>query len=319
MNIGIIGIGSFLPANRVTNVDLEQRMDTSDEWIRTRTGIEARHLADEDVSVADMATMAARRALLSANVAIDEIDAIICATATAPAFPATACLVQANLGAKRAVAFDISAACSGFIFAMDTAKSLMDSKGFKRTLVIGAEKMGSLIDWEDRSTAVLFGDGAGAVVLGEDEVASIDSIVLGSDGTGGKYLYESEDGKIVMNGREVFKFAVRKMPEIVLEALSKAGKSLEDLDVLVPHQANRRIIDAAMERLELADEKVVMTIQDHANTSAASIPLALAEAVKGGKIQDGQTIVVAGFGAGLTWGASCLTWNKATITEEINT
>lgn len=319
MNIGIIGIGSFLPANRVTNVDLEQWMDTSDEWIRTRTGIEARHLADEDVSVADMATMAARRALLSANVAIDEIDAIICATATAPAFPATACLVQANLGAKRAVAFDISAACSGFIFAMDTAKSLMDSKGFKRTLVIGAEKMGSLIDWEDRSTAVLFGDGAGAVVLGEDEVASIDSIVLGSDGTGGKYLYESEDGKIVMNGREVFKFAVRKMPEIVLEALSKAGKSLEDLDVLVPHQANRRIIDAAMERLELADEKVVMTIQDHANTSAASIPLALAEAVKGGKIQDGQTIVVAGFGAGLTWGASCLTWNKATITEEINT
>ena len=319
MNIGIIGIGSFLPANRVTNVDLEQRMDTSDEWIRTRTGIEARHLADEDVSVADMATMAARRALLSANVAIDEIDAIICATATAPAFPATACLVQANLGAKRAVAFDISAACSGFIFAMDTAKSLMDSKGFKRTLVIGAEKMGSLIDWEDRSTAVLFGDGAGAVVLGEDEVASIDSIVLGSDGTGGKYLYESEDGKIVMNGREVFKFAVRKMPEIVLEALSKAGKSLEDLDVLVPHQANRRIIDAAMERLELADEKVVMTIQDHANTSAASIPLALAEAVKGGKIQDGQTVVVAGFGAGLTWGASCLTWNKATITEEINT
>lgn len=319
MNIGIIGIGSFLPANRVTNVDLEQRMDTSDEWIRTRTGIEARHLADEDVSVADMATMAARRALLSANVAIDEIDAIICATATAPAFPATACLVQANLGAKRAVAFDISAACSGFIFAMDTAKSLMDSKGFKRTLVIGAEKMGSLIDWEDRSTAVLFGDGAGAVVLGEDEVASIDSIVLGSDGTGGKYLYESEDGKIVMNGREVFKFAVRKMPEIVLESLSKAGKSLEDLDVLVPHQANRRIIDAAMERLELADEKVVMTIQDHANTSAASIPLALAEAVKGGKIQDGQTIVVAGFGAGLTWGASCLTWNKATITEEINT
>lgn len=319
MNIGIIGIGSFLPANRVTNVDLEQRMDTSDEWIRTRTGIEARHLADEDVSVADMATMAARRALLSANVAIDEIDAIICATATAPAFPATACLVQANLGAKRAVAFDISAACSGFIFAMDTAKSLMDSKGFKRTLVIGAEKMGSLIDWEDRSTAVLFGDGAGAVVLGEDEVASIDSIVLGSDGTGGKYLYESEDGKIVMNGREVFKFAVRKMPEIVLESLSKAGKSLEDLDVLVPHQANRRIIDAAMERLELADEKVVMTIQDHANTSAASIPLALAEAVKGGKIQDGQTVVVAGFGAGLTWGASCLTWNKATITEEINT
>lgn len=319
MNIGIIGIGSFLPANRVTNVDLEQWMDTSDEWIRTRTGIEARHLADEDVSVADMATMAARRALLSANVAIDEIDAIICATATAPAFPATACLVQANLGAKRAVAFDISAACSGFIFAMDTAKSLMDSKGFKRTLVIGAEKMGSLIDWEDRSTAVLFGDGAGAVVLGEDEVASIDSIVLGSDGTGGKYLYESEDGKIVMNGREVFKFAVRKMPEIVLEALSKAGKSLEDLDVLVPHQANRRIIDAAMERLELADEKVVMTIQDHANTSAASIPLALAEAVKGGKIQDGQTVVVAGFGAGLTWGASCLTWNKATITEEINT
>ncbi|MGE6491823.1 beta-ketoacyl-ACP synthase III [Exiguobacterium sp. NPDC077395] len=315
MNIGIIGIGSFLPDNRVTNIDLEKRMDTSDEWIRTRTGIEARHLAESDVSVSDMATRAAERALQSAGVSIDEIEAIVCATATAPAFPATACVVQANLGAKAAVAFDVSAACSGFIFAMDTAKSLMDSKGFKKTLVIGAEKMGSLIDWDDRSTAVLFGDGAGAVVLGEDEIASIDSIVLGSDGTGGKHLYENDEGKIVMNGREVFKFAVRKMPEIVLESLNKADKSLNDLDVLVPHQANRRIIDAAMERLDLEEEKVVMTIQDHANTSAASIPLALAEAVKSGKIQDGQTIVIAGFGAGLTWGASCLTWNHATITE----
>ncbi|WP_031421470.1 beta-ketoacyl-ACP synthase III [Exiguobacterium sp. NG55] len=315
MNIGIIGIGSFLPDNRVTNIDLEKRMDTSDEWIRTRTGIEARHLAEGDVTVADMATRAAERALQSAGVTIDEIEAIVCATATAPAFPATACVVQANLGAKAAVAFDVSAACSGFIFAMDTAKSLMDSKGLKKTLVIGAEKMGSLIDWDDRSTAVLFGDGAGAVVLGEDEIASIDSLVLGSDGTGGKHLYENEEGKIVMNGREVFKFAVRKMPEIVLEALDKADKTLEDLDVLVPHQANRRIIDAAMERLHLEEEKVVMTIQDHANTSAASIPLALAEAVKSGKIQDGQTVVIAGFGAGLTWGASCLTWNHATITE----
>ena len=314
MNIGIIGIGSFLPDNRVTNIDLEKRMDTSDEWIRTRTGIEARHLAEGDVTVADMATRAAERALQSAGVSIDEIEAIVCATATAPAFPATACVVQANLGAKAAVAFDVSAACSGFIFAMDTAKSLMDSKGLKKTLVIGAEKMGSLIDWDDRSTAVLFGDGAGAVVLGEDEIASIDSLVLGSDGTGGKHLYENEEGKIVMNGREVFKFAVRKMPEIVLEALDKADKTLEDLDVLVPHQANRRIIDAAMERLHLEEEKVVMTIQDHANTSAASIPLALAEAVKSGKIQDGQTVVIAGFGAGLTWGASCLTWNHATIT-----
>lgn len=315
MTIGIIGIGSFLPDNRVTNIDLEKRMDTSDEWIRTRTGIEARHLAEGDVTVADMATRAAERALQSAGVTIDEIEAIVCATATAPAFPATACVVQANLGAKAAVAFDVSAACSGFIFAMDTAKSLMDSKGFKKTLVIGAEKMGSLIDWDDRSTAVLFGDGAGAVVLGEDEIASIDSIVLGSDGTGGKHLYENDEGKIVMNGREVFKFAVRKMPEIVLESLNKADKSLNDLDVLVPHQANRRIIDAAMERLHLEEEKVVMTIQDHANTSAASIPLALAEAVKSGKIQDGQTVVIAGFGAGLTWGASCLTWNHATITE----
>lgn len=319
MNIGIIGIGSFLPDNRVTNIDLEKQMDTSDEWIRTRTGIEARHLAEGDVTVADMATKAAQRALQSADVSIDEIDAIICATATAPAFPATACLVQANLGAKRAVAFDVSAACSGFIFAMDTAKSLMQSKGYNRALVIGAEKMGSLIDWDDRSTAVLFGDGAGAVVLGEDPIASIDSILLGSDGTGGKHLYESEDGKIVMNGREVFKFAVRKMPEIVLESLKIAGKSLDDLDVLVPHQANRRIIDAAMERLNLKEDKVVVTIQDHANTSAASIPLALAEAVRSGRVQEGQTIVIAGFGAGLTWGASCLTWNNATITEEINT
>lgn len=319
MNIGIIGIGSFLPTNRVTNVDLEKRMDTSDEWIRTRTGIEARHLADSDLTVADMATHAAERALKSAGVSIEDIDAIVCATATAPSFPATACLVQANLGAKRAVAFDVSAACSGFIFAMDTAKGLMASKGFKKTLVIGAEKMGNLIDWDDRSTAVLFGDGAGAVVLGEDEVASVDSIILGSDGTGGKYLYENDEGKIVMNGREVFKFAVRKMPDIVVEALEQAGKTIQDMDVLVPHQANRRIIEAAIERLGLAEEKVVVTIQDHANTSAASIPLALAEAVKSGKVQAGQTVVIAGFGAGLTWGASCLTWNNANITEEIET
>ena len=319
MNIGIIGIGSFLPDNRVTNVDLEKRMDTSDEWIRTRTGIEARHLADADMSVADMATRAAKRALMSAGISVEDIDAIVCATATAPSFPATACLVQAELGAKRAVAFDVSAACSGFIFAMDTAKSLMQSKGFKRTLVIGAEKMGNLIDWDDRSTAVLFGDGAGAVVLGDDDIASIDSIVLGSDGTGGKFLYENEDGKIVMNGREVFKFAVRKMPDIVLEALHQAGKDIADMDVLVPHQANRRIIDAAIERLGLEENKVVVTIQDHANTSAASIPLALAEAVKIGKVTAGQTVVIAGFGAGLTWGASCLTWNKANITEEIGT
>ncbi|WP_214842580.1 beta-ketoacyl-ACP synthase III [Exiguobacterium sp. s150] len=319
MNIGIIGIGSFLPTNRVTNVDLEKRMDTSDEWIRTRTGIEARHLADSDLTVADMATHAAERALKSAGVSIEDIDAIVCATATAPSFPATACLVQANLGAKRAVAFDVSAACSGFIFAMDTAKGLMVSKGFKKTLVIGAEKMGNLIDWDDRSTAVLFGDGAGAVVLGEDEVASVDSIILGSDGTGGKYLYENDEGKIVMNGREVFKFAVRKMPDIVVEALEQAGKTIQDMDVLVPHQANRRIIEAAIERLGLAEEKVVVTIQDHANTSAASIPLALAEAVKSGKITAGQTVVIAGFGAGLTWGASCLTWNNANITEEIRT
>lgn len=319
MNIGIIGIGSFLPTNRVTNVDLEKRMDTSDEWIRTRTGIEARHLADSDLTVADMATHAAERALKSAGVSIEDIDAIVCATATAPSFPATACLVQANLGAKRAVAFDVSAACSGFIFAMDTAKGLMASKGFKKTLVIGAEKMGNLIDWDDRSTAVLFGDGAGAVVLGEDEVASVDSIILGSDGTGGKYLYENDEGKIVMNGREVFKFAVRKMPDIVVEALEQAGKTIQDMDVLVPHQANRRIIEAAIERLGLTEEKVVVTIQDHANTSAASIPLALAEAVKSGKVQAGQTVVIAGFGAGLTWGASCLTWNNANITEEIRT
>lgn len=318
MTIGIIGIGAFLPSNRVTNLDLEQRMDTSDEWIRTRTGIEARHLADADVSVGQMATHAAKRALESAGISIDEIEAIVCATATAPAFPATACVVQANLGAKRAIAFDVSAACSGFIFAMDTAKSLMQSKGLKKTLVIGAEKMGDLIDWDDRSTAVLFGDGAGAVVLGEDDVAAVESIILGSDGTGGKHLYENEDGKIVMNGREVFKFAVRKMPEIVLDALQQAGKTMDSLDVLVPHQANRRIIEAAMERLGLPEDKVVVTIQDHANTSAASIPLALASAVASGKIQAGQTVVIAGFGAGLTWGASCLTWNQATITEEMS-
>ncbi|HBQ75571.1 MAG TPA: 3-oxoacyl-ACP synthase, partial [Exiguobacterium sp.] len=230
--------------------------------------------------------------------------------ATGRAFPSTACIVQERLGARGATAFDISAACSGFIFALQTAASMLTTVEGKHALVIGAEKMSSIVDWSDRSTAILFGDGAGAVVIGPTEQAGLNAFELGTDGRGAHLLFKDIDGPIEMNGREVFKFAVRKLPEIVEKVIQKADSTLEDIDILIPHQANLRIIDAACERLHIPQEKVIVTIDEHANTSAASIPLALEEARQQGRLTPGTKLVLAGFGAGLTWGAAYITWTK---------
>lgn len=310
MNIGIVGLGTSLPEHRMTNDDLAATLDTSDEWIRTRTGIGARRIADDAVDVTDLATEAAEKALADANLTADDIGLIVVGTATGRAFPSTACIVQERIGALGATAFDISAACSGFIFALQTASSMMTATGSKHALVIGAEKMSSIVDWSDRSTAILFGDGAGAVVLGPTEQQGLNAFELGTDGRGAHLLFKNLDGPIEMNGREVFKFAVRKLPDIVEKVIQKADGTLAELDLLIPHQANLRIIDAARERLGIEEEKVIVTIDEHANTSAASIPLALEEARRQGRLSPGTKLVLAGFGAGLTWGAAYITWTK---------
>ena len=310
MKIGIVGLGTSLPSRRVTNDELATTLDTSDEWIRTRTGIGARRIAADDVDVTDLATEAAQKALDDAGLTVEDIGLIVVGTATGRAFPSTACIVQERLGARGATAFDISAACSGFIFALQTAASMLATVEGKHALVNGAEKMSSIVDWSDRSTAILFGDGAGAVVIGQTEQEGLNAFELGTDGRGAHLLFKDIDGPIEMNGREVFKFAVRKLPEIVEKVIQKADSTLEDIDILIPHQANLRIIDAACERLHIPQEKVIVTIDEHANTSAASIPLALEEARQQGRLTPGTKLVLAGFGAGLTWGAAYITWTK---------
>lgn len=310
MRAGIIGIGRYIPEKVVTNYDLEKIMDTSDEWIRTRTGIEERRIASDDMKTSDLSAIAALEAIEDAKISPEEIDMIIVATVTPDqSFPSVACVLQERLGAKRAAALDISAACSGFIYAMATAEQFIQTGAYKKILVVGAEKLSKITDWNDRSTSVLFGDGAGAVVLGEvSDDRGILSFELGADGSGGKYLYEK--GHIVMNGREVFKFAVRQMGESSINVLEKAGLTKEDVDFLIPHQANIRIMEAARQRLELPEEKMSKTIHKYGNTSAASIPISLYEEVKAGKIKDGDLIVMVGFGGGLTWGAIALRWGQ---------
>ncbi len=310
MRAGIIGIGRYIPEKVVTNYDLEKIMDTSDEWIRTRTGIEERRIASDDMKTSDLGARAALEAIEDAKISPEEIDMIIVATATPDqSFPSVACVLQERLGAKRAAALDISAACSGFIYAMATAEQFIQTGAYKKILVVGAEKLSKITDWNDRSTSVLFGDGAGAVVLGEvSDDRGILSFELGADGSGGKHLYEK--GHIVMNGREVFKFAVRQMGESSINVLEKAGLTKEDVDFLIPHQANIRIMEAARQRLELPEEKMSKTIHKYGNTSAASIPISLYEEVKAGKIKDGDLIVMVGFGGGLTWGAIALRWGQ---------
>ncbi|HJV46902.1 MAG TPA: beta-ketoacyl-ACP synthase III [Bacillota bacterium] len=310
MPAGIIGIGHFVPDNVVTNFDLEKMVDTSDEWIQSRTGIKQRYIADDVTKASDLAYGAALEALNHAGITADQLDLILVATATPDhAFPSVACMVQDRLGARKIAAMDISAACSGFIYAMVTAKQFIECGVYKYVLVIGAEKFSLITDWTDRNTCVLFGDGAGAAVMGPvSENKGILSFELGSDGSGAHHLTASESDKIQMNGREVFKFAVKQMGEAALNVIEKAGLSKDDVDLLIPHQANVRIIEAARERLGLPKEKLSVTVDRYGNTSAASIPLSLYHEVKEGKIKDGDVIVLVGFGGGLTWGAIALRW-----------
>lgn len=309
--VGIVGIGSYVPTNVVLNQDLEAIVDTNDEWIKSRTGIEERRIAPDDIDTSHMAIWAAKNALKNANMNATDIDLIVVATATPDyVFPSVACIVQEALGIPNIPAMDVSAACSGFIYAVVTGKQFIDANTYKNVLVIGSEKFSKIIDWTDRNTSVLFGDGAGAVILSEVSPGKgILAFEIGADGTGAKHLLvDNKTNFVKMNGREVFKFAVRQMPESSLAVVEKAGLQREDVDFLVPHQANIRIIDAARERLGLEKEKVSTTVTKHGNTSAASIPLALFSEIEDGKINDGDVIVMVGFGGGLTWGSICLRW-----------
>jgi 3-oxoacyl-(acyl-carrier-protein) synthase III len=310
LNAGIIGIGRYIPDLVITNFDLEKRMDTTDEWIRTRTGIQERRVAPEGTDTSDMAYEAAREAIENAGLSPEEIGMIITATVTPDrSFPSVSCMLQERLGIRTCPAMDISAACSGFIYGMVTAQQFIERGAYRHVLVVGAEKLSKIVDWEDRNTAVLFGDGAGAVVMGPvSEGRGILSFDLGADGSGGKYLYE--DRFIRMNGREVFKFAVRQMGESAIRVIRQAGYSGEDVSFFIPHQANIRIMEAARERLNLPAEKMSNRVGKYGNTSAASIPIALAEEVAEGKIRDDDLIVMVGFGGGLTWGSILLRWGK---------
>ncbi|MGD7045269.1 beta-ketoacyl-ACP synthase III [Jeotgalibacillus proteolyticus] len=311
MRAGAWGVGRYVPDRVVTNFDLEKQMDTSDEWIRTRTGIEERRFADDDVDTSHMAYLAAVKALENANVKAEDLDMILVATVTPDQpFPSVACMLQEQLGAKKAAAMDLSAACAGFMYGMITAKQFIENGGYKHVLVVGVEKLTKITNWDDRNTAVLFGDGAGAMVLGPvEQDKGILSFELGADGSGADHLYQGADG-LVMNGREVFKFAVRQMGESSINVLDKAGLSKEDVDYLIPHQANIRIMEAARQRLELPVEKMSKTVNKYGNTSAASIPISLVEDLENGKIKDNDLLVMVGFGGGLTWGAIAMRWGK---------
>lgn len=310
MDVGVIGIGRYVPEKVVTNQELEKTLDTSDEWIRTRTGIRERRIAAADMNTSHMALLAAKQAIEDANIQPEEIDLILTATVTPDqSFPSISCMIQEQIGAKKAAAMDISAACSGFMYGMVTAKQFIENGVYKYILVIGAEKLSKITDWDDRSTAVLFGDGAGAIVMGQVSPGrGILSFELGADGSGGKHLYQEK--YISMNGREVFKFAVRQMGESAVRVIEKAGFTKEEIDFLIPHQANIRIMEAARQRLDLPVEKMSNTVGKYGNTSAASIPISMVEDLEAGRIKEDDLIVMVGFGGGLTWGAILMRWGK---------
>ncbi|QBP41718.1 beta-ketoacyl-ACP synthase III [Paenisporosarcina antarctica] len=311
MDVGMIGLGRYLPERVVTNFDLEKQMDTTDEWIRTRTGIEERRIADDNVNTSDMAIEAAKEALEDAGIEAHEIGLIIVATVTPDTpFPSVATMVQDKIGAKNAAAMDVSAACAGFIYGVVTAKQFVESGVYSYVLVVGVEKLSKITNYDDRNTAVLFGDGAGAAVIGKvSKGRGILSFELGADGSGGKHLLQNGP-HLEMNGREVFKFAVRQMGESAENVITKAGLSKEEVDFLVPHQANIRIMEASRQRLGLPEEKMSKTIKQFGNTSSSSIPIALKEEILSGKVKDDDVVVLVGFGGGLTWGAICLKMGK---------
>jgi 3-oxoacyl-[acyl-carrier-protein] synthase-3 len=313
----IAGTGSFLPPKVMTNHDFARQLDTSDEWIRERTGIARRHIADESQGSSDLALEASRRALQAAGVAAAELDLIIVATSTPDyIFPSTAALLQAKLGIKGCAAFDVQAVCSGFVYALATADSFMKNSMARKALVVGAEVFSRILDWNDRGTCVLFGDGAGAVVLVAGDKPGIHASRLHADGSQAGLLSVPGNvsrGKIIgspflqMNGQGVFKFAVRVLEESARETVAAAGMRLEDVDWLIPHQANVRILEATARKLGLPQEKLVVTVDHHGNTSAASVPLALDEYVRNGTIRPGHRILMQGVGGGFTWGSTLAT------------
>ena len=313
----IVGTGSYLPPGVMTNDEFAARLETSDAWIRERTGIARRHIADESQASSDLALEASRRALEAAGVRAADIDLILVATSTPDfIFPSTACLLQAKLGVKGCAAFDVQAVCSGFVYGLATADNFLKSGMYKKALVVGAEVFSRILDWNDRGTCVLFGDGAGAVVLAADSRPGIHASVLRADGSQAGLLSVPGNvarGRILgspflqMNGQGVFKFAVRVLEEVARETAIAAGIPIEEIDWLIPHQANVRILEATARKLGLPLEKLVVTVDHHGNTSAASVPLALDEFVRAGRIRPGQRVMMQGVGGGFTWGASLAT------------
>ena len=314
----IVGTGSYLPEKILTNRDLEKTVDTSDEWIYTRTGIRQRHIAADHENTSDLALAASRRAIDAAGLAPEDIDLVIVATTTSDmVFPSTACLLQAKLGIANCPAFDMQAVCSGFVYALATADQLMKSGQYRHALVVGAEVYSRILDWKDRATCVLFGDGAGAVVLRRSEEPGILASRLHADGRYAGILSvpgSVSGGEVCgrpllqMEGNTVFKLAVKVLEEVALETLTAAGLGASEVDWLIPHQANIRIIHATAKKLGLGMERVVATVDRHANTSAASVPLALDEAVRDGRIRAGHNVLLEGVGGGFTWGAVLVRW-----------
>ena len=314
----LLGTGSALPKRAVSNAELAEQVDTTDDWIVERTGIRQRYIAGDGETTSTLATEAAKRAIEAAGIEVDTIDLIVLATATPDnTFPATATQVQAALGCRGGIAFDVAAVCSGFLYAATTADAMLRTGMAKRALVIGAETFSRILDWEDRTTCVLFGDGAGAIVLEAQDVADDGPGILASklhaDGAHQELLYVDGGpattgtvGKLRMKGREVFRHAVVNLADVLREVLEQAGFVASDIDWVVPHQANARILDATARKLGLPAEKVVVTVDQHANTSAASVPLALDQAVRDGRIQKGQLVMLEAMGGGFTWGAALL-------------
>ncbi len=321
----IAGVGSYVPARVLTNADLEKTVDTSDEWITSRTGIKERRLAARDEFTSDLATQAARKAMQMAGVTAEQIDLIIIATITPDMpFPSTACLVQQKIGARRAAAFDVEAACSGFIFGLEIAQQFIMSRTYDTVLVVGAEKLSSIVDWEDRNTCVLFGDGAGAAILqNRPNSHGLLTAVMGSDGTKADLLFMPGGGSrcpataqsvnsrmhyLRMEGKETFKNAVQAMQTAAEEAMRRCEIDITKIKCVVPHQANRRIIDAVGERLGARPDQLFINVDRYGNTSAASVAIALDEAISSGRVQRGDLILLVVFGAGLTWGAAVIEW-----------
>lgn len=325
----ITGIGKYVPERVMTNDDLARIVDTSDDWIYSRTGIRERRIAATDQATSDLAFHAATAALAVAGRAPAELDLILVATCTGDfgSFPATAAILQERLGAKRAAAFDVTAVCAGFAYALDVAAQYVETGRYRTVLVVGAEIMSRIVDWSDRNTCVLFGDGAGAVVVERAETSqgAILGSILGTDGAGAEHLNVPAGGTrtpltadtlnahqncIYQNGREVYKFAVKIIGEAAIQALTSVGLTAADVSLFVPHQANIRIINAAAERMGLPMEKVAVNVHRYGNTSAASVPIALCEAWEAGRVQPGDVVVTVGFGAGLTWGANVIRWGN---------